>query len=498
MLQLDVTAVTEHRIGASFIYMDKKIEISKEDLKQKYIVENLSRKECAYFFDTNESYIKRKLKEYRLLKDKTQTNESISRSLKISLDKETLFQLYIIENLTMQECADALKTKFHIIKRRLNDFGIKKSQEKFKEVHRIHSHQTEKSLERRKKTLLRKYGVDNVSKNEKIKIKKEKTTQEHYGVLNPFKSDDIKQKISKKIQSEYGVPYSCMRKECRKYSGNDSKPNQNFAKMLDDLNIKYEREFSLGNYSYDFKADNMLFEINPTIFHNSTFAPVGLPKNMMYHFDKRKVAKEYGYHCVHIFDWDDEEKIIRTFLIPKDRIYARNCTIKAVPVSEARKFLDQNHLQGYARDEIRLGLYYKNELIEIMTFGKPRYNKNYTWELIRLCSIKNVIGGPERLLKAFTNDRPCATIVSYCDLSKFDGKIYEKLGFKIISRNQPSKHWINLKTGQHITDNLLRQKGFDQLFKTNYGKGTSNEQLMLENDFVEVYDCGQLTFVKHI
>ena len=27
-----------------------------------------------------------------------------------------------------------------------------------------------------------------------------------------------------------------------------------------------------------------------------------------------------------------------------------------------------------------------------------------------------------------------------------------------------------------IIDNLLRQRGFDQLFGTNYGKGTSNEK----------------------
>lgn len=53
----------------------------------------------------------------------------------------------------------------------------------------------------------------------------------------------------------------------------------------------------------------------------------------------------------------------------------------------------------------------------------------------------------------------------------------------------------NTKTNQHITDNLLRQQGFDRLFKTNYGKGTSNEQLMLENGFVEIYDAGQATYI---
>ena len=58
-----------------------------------------------------------------------------------------------------------------------------------------------------------------------------------------------------------------------------------------------------------------------------------------------------------------------------------------------------------------------------------------------------------------------------------------------------SQQIYNIKTKQHITDNLLRQRGFDQLFETNYGKGTSNEELMIMHGFIEVYDCGQLTYV---
>ena len=50
----------------------------------------------------------------------------------------------------------------------------------------------------------------------------------------------------------------------------------------------------------------------------------------------------------------------------------------------------------------------------------------------------------------------------------------------------------------HITDGLLRQRGFDQLFGTHYGKGTSNEQLMLDNGFVEIYDCGQQAYVLNL
>lgn len=51
------------------------------------------------------------------------------------------------------------------------------------------------------------------------------------------------------------------------------------------------------------------------------------------------------------------------------------------------------------------------------------------------------------------------------------------------------------RNSDKITDNLLRQRGYGQLFKTDYGKGNSNEQLMLENGWPPVYDCGQKVFV---
>ena len=73
--------------------------------------------------------------------------------------------------------------------------------------------------------------------------------------------------------------------------------------------------------------------------------------------------------------------------------------------------------------------------------------------------------------------------------------MYTRLGFKLLRKSKPSKHWYSLKAKKHITDNLLRQKGFDLLFGTHYGKGTSNEELMKKNGWVEIYDCGQDTYV---
>ena len=39
------------------------------------------------------------------------------------------------------------------------------------------------------------------------------------------------------------------------------------------------------------------------------------------------------------------------------------------------------------------------------------------------------------------------------------------------------------------------QRGYDQLFGASYGKGTSNKDLMIQNGWREVYDCGQSTWI---
>lgn len=284
-----------------------------------------------------------------------------------------------------------------------------------------------------------------------------------------------------------------------KNHGFSSTVESQFIEILKEHHIKYETHFYLNcdgkRYFYDFKIDNILIELNPSATHNSTWSPYNTLKDTDYHYLKSQAAISQGYRCICIWDWDSIN-VLLSLLKPRDRVYARQCVIKEVSIVDAREFLTTYHFQGYVRDSIRLGLYHNDKLVSIMTFGQPRYSKKYDYELIRYCSSCNVIGGVEKLFKHFTSNYK-GSIISYCDLSKFTGDIYDKLGFTYKSVSI-GKHWYNMSTKMHITDNLLRQQGFDRLvgkeFGT-YGKGVSNEELMLLNGFVEIYDCGQKSYV---
>lgn len=392
----------------------------------------------------------------------------------------------------------------------------------------LHGDANYNNFEKAKETKLTRYGSANYNNREQAK----QTSFDRYGFSNPSQSDEVKQKIKDTCISKYGYRGSfanpqvlekavanSQTDECKQqrmetcisrygvpYAGclfgvpssRDSQPNIGFRNLLIENNLydsdEANREFSLGRYRYDFKIGNTLIELNPSITHNSTEVLFpGQEKSKTYHKEKTEVALENGYRCIHIWDWDNIERVLELLRPFQRRLFARKCEVRIVSNIDTREFIQSNHLQGYVRSEINLGLYYEDELVSIMTFGKPRYNKHYEYELIRYCSCCNIIGGAEKLFSHFIREYSPKSVISYCDMSKFTGKTYLKLGFKYQSTSI-GKHWYNIKTGQHITDNLLRTHGFDRLFKTNFGKGSSNEKLMLEHGFVEVYDAGQATY----
>jgi hypothetical protein len=100
--------------------------------------------------------------------------------------------------------------------------------------------------------------------------------------------------------------------------------------------------------------------------------------------------------------------IIKSIIISKinkieNKIYARNCEIKEIDTKDCRDFLNKNHIQGYTTSSIKIGLYYKDDLISVMTLGNRRINSKNSFELIRFCNKINfnVIGSASKIFKYF-------------------------------------------------------------------------------------------------
>lgn len=346
-----------------------------------------------------------------------------------------------------------------------------------------------------KQTCLARYGVEYTSQIPGRTEKMQSTNLRKYGSEYPLGNEEIAEKVRQNMDFKYGVPYYCMTEDCRsKQKQTVSSFNKIVMSKLEDSGLRCIPELTLDRFSYDIYLPDLetVIEVNPTATHNAVCNPwsdKGLPKS--YHRNKTKLARCRGYKCINIWDWDLVDKVV-DILKPKVPIHARNCKIEVVDSKTAYTFENMYHLQGGVRGQkICLGLYYRGDLIQIMTFGTPRYNNNYSWELLRLCSNSKyaVSGGAEKLWAYFKEIYHPDSVISYCDVSKFSGEVYRRLGMKLDGLSDPNKIWS--KGRDIITNNLLLQRGYDQIFGTDFGKGTDNEVLMLEHGWLPVYDCGQ-------
>lgn len=336
-------------------------------------------------------------------------------------------------------------------------------------------------LDKYLKTALDHYGVPRPSMCEEVKMKMISTCQEKYGVDWASQSTEIKEKTRETVNTKYGVDSSFqiesnMSKISDHYISNI---NREVAKKLLEKGIETEFEFYVEGKSYDLhmRKTNIFLEIDPSYTHNCIGNHYGMVRDQFYHLERTKWAEQHGFRCIHIFDWDDLDKILNIFT-PKEIIYARKCEIKEISKDQAYEFEELYDIKGKGKNqEIYIGLFYENELIEVITFGTPKQPEKYQWELMTVCSKWNVriLGGASKLFQYFIKNYNPESIITYCDISKFTGDVFEKLGMNFTETIPPQKIWSY--RNKYICDDE-----------------SVNEQSMLDEGWLPVYDCGQKVF----
>ena len=244
---------------------------------------------------------------------------------------------------------------------------------------------------------------------------------------------------------------------------------------------------------------NIGIEYNGLIWHSERFR-----EKSNYHLEKTNKCKELNIRLIHIFEDEfiEKEEIIKSMLsnilgVTKNKIFARKCNIKTVSSKEANNFFENNHIQGKCKAKIYLGLYYNDELVSLISFGKTRqmrkYNSDYdnTWELLRFCNKLNttVVGGASKLLKHFIEMVHPNKIITYADKRWSNGNLYEKLGFTHTHDSKPNYFYV---VGQHRENRFKYRKG--ELVKKGFSTDKSEHEIMLENNIYRIYDCGSMCF----
>jgi len=230
-------------------------------------------------------------------------------------------------------------------------------------------------------------------------------------------------------------------------------------------------------------------------------------KDRNYHLNKLNLCNEAGYRLITIFsdELNYSSDIVYSrlrnilYINSINKVYARKCSIKSITPSIAKKFCVENHLQGYgAGSTVKLGAFYNNDLVSVMTFAKPSFAKGHrnkthgTWELHRFCSKLNtrIVGISSKLLKYFERNYEWNEIFSYADRRWSDGNLYEKLGFSFDKITKQNYWYIKGQCSRRINRFALRKKVDDPKDKTEW-------ELRRLDGWNRIWDCGNLKYVKY-
>ena len=248
---------------------------------------------------------------------------------------------------------------------------------------------------------------------------------------------------------------------------------------------------------------HLAIEYNGTYWHSEQAG-----KDKSYHVNKNFLCEQQDIHLIHIFEyqWTNNQRQVKQRLSNilgnyTNKVFARKCVVREIDFAITSDFLNEYHLQGSCTSKLNLGLFYNNELISVMTFGKPRFNKDYQWELIRFCNKEgyHVIGAASKLLKYFERNYNPKSLISYANRCWSWGKhnVYKDvLGMSYIGKSDANYVYINeegvilprYKAQKHKLKKLLGEENFNELL-------TETENMEL-NGWIKSYDCGNLVFGK--
>ena len=400
-----------------------------------------------------------------------------------------------------------------------------------------------------KETNIEKYGVENVMKLEEYKDKAKLTNMERYGENYYTQTDEYKDKTKKTTLERYGVEnvskkhlmnmesfttnyikanfidkdnkllledamefYNCSNSTIYQYlaKNNIDYNRGNYAEKellsLVDDSIHNDRKL-IKPYEIDVLSHvgNFGIEYNGILWHSygKTFPSNYEEENPNNHLDKTNLVEGKGYQLFHIFEneWITKQQIWKSVLNSKmnktTRIYGRKTTIKEVDNKTKKKFLDNNHLQGSCNSSKDYGLYYNDELVSLMTFGKTRFSKNYEWELIRFCNKINttVVGGASKLLKHFERENQPNSLVSYANRRWSTGGLYKAIGFEHSHNSTPNYFYFNKGSMVLESRNKYQKHKLSKVLEDFNPKETERENMFC-NGYRRIWDSGNMVFTK--
>ncbi len=236
--------------------------------------------------------------------------------------------------------------------------------------------------------------------------------------------------------------------------------------------------------------ENLAIEANGVYTHSS----FGEKKDRHLIKTEQCLAKNIRLIFINQEQWTTKrpicESMIKSRLSLSSKIFARKCKVKSITGEEYKSFCENNHISGYTGASIKIGLFHENQLVQVMSFSKPRFNKKHQWECIRLCSLLNlnVVGGASKLFKHFIKEYEPESVISYADRQYGEGNVYRNLGFSFVEKSGPGYRYTD---GEKLYNRMKFQKHKLPTILKKYDPSKTEQQNMFDNGFKLYFDCGQ-------
>ena len=399
---------------------------------------------------------------------------------------------------------------------------IKTNQERYGSNSPLQNDEVQKKS---KDTLFRNYGVDNPNKSEEIILKRALSYSDnmrikYLKILKPYGIIDIDYKNKKiffhcdKCNTDFDLHLDLYhnRKKTNTILCTNCNPIATHISGLEiqlqqfiTQNYKDDMEFNtkkiISPYELDIYLPNnkIAIEFNGVFYHSEKCVESD------YHLKKTELCESKNIKLIHIYedDWMYKNDIVKSRILnilnlTTNKIFARKTELKEIVDNKiVRTFLEENHIQGFIGSQYKFGLYYNDELVSIMTFGKQRKNMGIkssldSYELLRFCNKlnTNVIGGASKMFKYFIDNYLPKEIITYADRSWSQGDLYYKLGFDFVHKSQSNYYYVV----DGIRKNRFNFRK-DVLIKDGFDSEKSEKEIMLERKIYRIYDSGQLKFI---
>lgn len=242
-------------------------------------------------------------------------------------------------------------------------------------------------------------------------------------------------------------------------------------------------------------SKNIAIEYNGLYWHN---------KDRNYHLKKTEDCNASGISLIQIFE--DEYLHHKDIVLSKishilgtveynRKIMARKCAVTEIDKETARKFLTENHIQGFVSSTVYLAAEHDGEIVGVMSFKRT----GEKWELTRFASKIGILscGVGGKIFSTFVKKYKPASVKTFADrrwTTNVENNLYTKMGFSFAGYTKPEYRYY--KPG----DGAIRQHKFGfrkEVLNRRYGLPLTMTETEMTSalGYTKIYDCGLMKYI---